>query len=210
MLVVTPMYRTFYRHRIEARRLRYGKVACLMSHVMRFDALDSGNVWSIARGLASAESVYEGAPDGFDMERRNDSGGHGARGEDALANFTKFFLETVWTKCRLWSGLSNRSDSAPASWHGLMKNFAHDNSSRRQTGFLKLCSTGGSYHGGITGLLCVSHRQARRIVSILINAEALRSPSSRAALGLNFPAHLLGGGYQGCLLHRTDGYRKRV
>jgi len=52
---------------------------------------------------------------------------------------------------------------------------------------------GGELHRGETAeILDVGSRQARRIVSALMEKEVLVSESSRAPLFLNFPAHLAG------------------
>jgi Fic family protein len=49
-----------------------GRVARLMSHAMELEALDSGGVWSISRGLARPESEYMRHLAECDLERRND------------------------------------------------------------------------------------------------------------------------------------------
>lgn len=36
-----------------------GRVARLMSHAMLLDALDTGGIWSVARGLARSEENYK-------------------------------------------------------------------------------------------------------------------------------------------------------
>ncbi|MFT5392347.1 MAG: hypothetical protein ACI8PT_002544 [Gammaproteobacteria bacterium] len=71
VLVVTLIYRTCWRTRSEARTLPYGRVARLMSHAMLLDGLDSGGVWSLARGLARAECAHKGHLGACAMERRN-------------------------------------------------------------------------------------------------------------------------------------------
>ncbi len=71
-----------------------GRVARLMSHATLLETLDSGGVWSIARGLARNAATYKEHLAACDLERRNDLDGRGHLSEEALAAFTKFFLET--------------------------------------------------------------------------------------------------------------------
>ena len=69
-----------------------GRVARLMSHALLLDALDTGAVWSVARGLARNIQAYRGHLASCDSGRRNDLDGRGTLSEEALAAFTEFFL----------------------------------------------------------------------------------------------------------------------
>ena len=71
-----------------------GRVARLMSYAMLRDALDTGGIWSIARGLARQEAQYKRQLIACDQPRRGDLDGRGSRSEAALAEFTRFFLQT--------------------------------------------------------------------------------------------------------------------
>ena len=70
-----------------------GRVARLMSHAMLLRLLDTGAIWSVARGLARKVEDYKGYLADCDSPRRNDYDGRGNLSEEALAEFTKFFLE---------------------------------------------------------------------------------------------------------------------
>src|ERR1019366_8555223 len=76
---------------------RNGRIARLMSHAMMLDMLDTGAVWSVARGLARSVQEYKRLLSNCDAPRRNDLDGRGALSEEALAEFTHFFLSwRVW------------------------------------------------------------------------------------------------------------------
>ena len=60
-----------------------------MSHATLLDALDTGAVWSIARGLARNVNDYKGHLAACDLPRRNDLDGRGNLSEENLAAFTK-------------------------------------------------------------------------------------------------------------------------
>jgi Fic family protein len=69
-----------------------GRVARLISYAMLLEALNSGGIWSIARGLSRSEREYKGHLAACDLPRRNDLDGRGALSEETLAEFTTFFL----------------------------------------------------------------------------------------------------------------------
>jgi Fic family protein len=71
-----------------------GRVARLMSHATLLDALDTGAVWSVARGLARNVATYKELLANCDRIRRNDLDGRGNLSEEALVDFTRFFLKT--------------------------------------------------------------------------------------------------------------------
>lgn len=70
-----------------------GRVARLVSHAMMLDALDTGGIWSIARGLARNVAEYKQHLAACDATRRNDLDGRGHLSEEELAGFTSFFLQ---------------------------------------------------------------------------------------------------------------------
>jgi Fic family protein len=70
-----------------------GRVARLVSHSMMLDALDTGGVWSIARGLARNVDEYKAHLAACDLPRRNDLDGRGSLSEETLVDFTRFFLK---------------------------------------------------------------------------------------------------------------------
>ena len=69
-----------------------GRVARLMSHAMLLDTLDTGAFWPVARGLARNVERYKTLLADYDLTRRNDLDGRGNLSEEALAEFTRFFL----------------------------------------------------------------------------------------------------------------------
>jgi Fic family protein len=71
---------------------RNGQVARLMSHAMLLEVIDTGAVWSVARGLARNVETYKALLNNCDFTRRNDLDGPGNLSEEALAEFTRFFL----------------------------------------------------------------------------------------------------------------------
>ena len=59
----------------------------------------------MARGLARSETAYKGHLAECDLPRRNDLDGRGNLSEEALASFTRFFLETCIDQVTFMEGL---------------------------------------------------------------------------------------------------------
>ena len=70
-----------------------GRVARLVAHSMMLDALDTGALWSISRGLARKVDTYKGLLAACDLPRRNDMDGRGNLSQEELVKFTRFFIE---------------------------------------------------------------------------------------------------------------------
>ncbi len=168
-----------------------GRVARLMSHAVLKDTLDTGPLWSVARGLARAERAYKRHVVQCDQPRRNDLDGRGVLSEEALADFTRFFLETcldqvrfmaqlvqparLRDRIRIWAEEAVRADRLPA---------------RAGVVLDAVLLRGELPRGELPALLGTGDRQARRVVSALVERGVLTSESSRAPLTLTFPAAL--------------------
>ncbi len=168
-----------------------GRVARLMSHAVLLDALDTGGIWSIARGLARHESNYKAHLISCDAPRRNDLDGRGPLSEEALAAFTRFFLEACLDQVRfmerlvqpnrlrerilLWVEEEVRADDLPAKAGRVLE---------------AVLFRGELPRGDVPALLGMGERQARRVVSSLLGRGVLVSKTPRAPLFLAFPAAL--------------------
>lgn len=168
-----------------------GRVARLMSHAMLLRALDSGGVWSVARGLARRESEYKRLLGACDGERRNDLDGRGRLSEEALAEFTSFFLSIcidqvtfmeglvqpgrLRDRVLIWTEEEVRAGALPSKSGAVLE---------------AVLLRGELPRGEAAGLIGSGDRQARRVTSALIERGVLVSESSRAPLRPAFPAAL--------------------
>lgn len=168
-----------------------GRVARLMSHAVLLEALDTGGVWSVARGLARAQATYKGHLIDCDGPRRNDLDGRGNLSEEALAAFTRFFLETCLDQVRfmeslvqpdrlrdrilIWAEEEVRAETLPQKAGQILESVLYRGELPR---------------GDVAALLNTSDRSARRVVSALMDRGVLVSESTRAPLFLAFPAVL--------------------
>jgi len=168
-----------------------GRVTRLMSHAMLLETLDTGAVWSVARGLARNVEAYKQHLAACDSTRRNDLDGRGNLSEEALAGFTDFFLRTCIDQIEFMKGLMqpDRLRARILLW------------AEEETRVNTLPPKSGSileavlYRGELpradaAEVVGVGARQARRIVSALIERGVLSSESPRAPLRLVFPAAL--------------------
>ena len=168
-----------------------GRVARLMSHAMLLESLDTGGVWSIARGLARNEDTYKGQLMACDATRRNDLDGRGHLSEETLAAFTRFFLTTcidqvdfmeglvqpdrLRNRILIWAEEEIRAGALPPKSGAVLQAILY---------------RGHLPRGEAAPILGTGERQARRVTAALIERGILASDSSRAPLRLAFPARL--------------------
>jgi Fic family protein len=168
-----------------------GRVARLMSHAILLDELDTGAVWSIARGLARNVEAYKGHLANCDMARRNDLDGRGALSEEALSDFTRFFLmacidqvtfmeslvqpDRLRTRILMWAEEETRLGTLPPKAGAILEAVLYRGELPR---------------GEAEVVVGTGERQARRIVSTLVDKGVLVSDNLRAPLRLVFPASL--------------------
>lgn len=168
-----------------------GRVARLMSHAMLLETLKTGGVWSIARGLARNVGMYKSHLINCDLPRRNDLDGRGNLSGEALAKFTKFFLEICIDQVKFMEGLvqPDRLRNRILIW---TEEEIRGGVLPPKSGMVleAILYRGKLPRGEVANLLNTGDRQARRITSALVNAEILTSESSRAPLYLAFPAGL--------------------
>jgi Fic family protein len=168
-----------------------GRVARLMSHAVLLDTLDTGAVWSVARGLARNIGHYKQHLMNCDNPRRDDLDGRGALSEEALAAFTEFFLKTCLDQVRFMEELVQ-----PDRLRGRIMAWANE---EIKAGALAVRSgqvleavlfRGELPRADVAPLLGVTDRHARRVVSSLLYRGVLVSEGPRDSLFITFPAAL--------------------
>jgi Fic family protein len=168
-----------------------GRVARLMSHAMLLETLDTAGIWSIARGLARRVDAYKGHLAACDNPRRNDLDGRGHLSDEALTEFTEFFLKTcidqvqfmeslmqpdrLRVRILIWAEEETRLDLLPPQSGTILE---------------ALLYRGELPRSDVAGVVGLGDRQARRIVAALMQRGVLASESPRAPLRLIFPAAL--------------------
>jgi len=168
-----------------------GRVARLMSHAVLLDALDTGAIWSVARGLGRNAQVYKQYLAACDLSRRNDLDGRGHLSEETLTEFTSFFLKLCIDQVDFMEKLME-----PAQLRSRIISWAADESrigglpAKAGQILEAVLYRGELPRGDIPKLLQVTDRQALRIVNALSDRHVLTSRSSRSPWRLMFPATL--------------------
>jgi Fic family protein len=168
-----------------------GRVARFMSHAALLETLDTGAVWSVARGLARNLEDYKKHLAACDAPRGNDLDGRGNLSEEALAAFTEFFLKTcidqvgfmeslmqpdrLRARILLWAEEEIKLKSLPPRSGRVLE---------------ALLYRGELPRGEVASVAGVVERHARRVVSPLTDRGVLASDGLRAPLRLVFPAAL--------------------
>ncbi len=168
-----------------------GRVARLMSHATLLDELDTGGVWSVARGLARQVETYKAHLANCDMARRNDLDGRGSLSEEALAEFTRFFLRICIDQVTFMEALMqpNRLRARILMW-AEEETRAGNLPSRAGAILEAVLYRGELPRADVETVIGTGERQARRIVSALLDKGVLVSDSVRTPLRLVFPASL--------------------
>jgi Fic family protein len=168
-----------------------GRVARLVSHASLLETLDTGGIWSVARGLARDVATYKEHLANCDLPRRNDLDGRGNLSEEALAAFSRFFLEIcldqvsfmenlvqpdrLRARILLWVEEEIRLGLLPPKSGNILETVLYRGELPR---------------GDAAAIVSTGDRQARRIVSALLEKNVLTSESARSPLRLAFPAVL--------------------
>jgi Fic family protein len=168
-----------------------GRVARLLSHAMLLATLHTGAVWSIARGLARDVQAYKGHLAACDQTRRNDLDGRGHLSEENLAEFTKYFLTTCIDQVSFMESLTqpDRLSARILTW--AEEEIRLNHLPPKSGAILQAVLFRGELpRADAPGIVGTGERQARRIVSALLDQNVLISDSTRAPLRLAFPAAL--------------------
>lgn len=168
-----------------------GRMARLMSHGMLLDTLDTGAVWSLARGLARNVDSYKRYLADCDQPRRNDLDGRGNLSEESLAGFTVFFLRTCIDQVEFMQGLMQPDRLRARILVWAEEEIRLKALPPRSGNVLEAILYRGELpRGDVPGIIGTADRQASRVVSALMERGVLISDSTRAPLRLVFPAAL--------------------
>jgi Fic family protein len=168
-----------------------GRVVRLMSHATLLDSLDTGSLWSVSRGLGRNVADYKRHLVACDQARRNDLDGRGNLSEEALVEFTRFFLNTCIDQVKFMESLiaPDRLRARVLLWadeetklkllHPKAKNLLE-----------ALLYRGEVPRGEAPHVIGTSASGSRRIVNDLAKYGAIRSASPYGPLRLALPATL--------------------
>lgn len=168
-----------------------GRVARLMSHALLLDVLDTGGVWSVARGFSKSSQEYKLKLQDCDSVRRGDLDGRGNLSESALVGFTRYFLSTCIDQVEFMEGLVS-PDKVRDRIQGWCRLQIEEANLHKKSPVLldSVLFQGQVKRGEVEGILQVAPRTARRVVSDLLGTGILASDGVKAPLRIAFPAKL--------------------
>ncbi len=168
-----------------------GRVIRLMSYATLLDTLDTGGIWSIARGLARHVEEYKKHLANCDLQKRNDLDGRGNLSEEALSEFTHFFLETCLDQVKFMEELV-QPEKLRARIKLWVDELIETGELHEKSGLVldAILYRGELPRSEVADLLGASARTASRVVAGLIDHDAITSESSKAPLHITFPAKL--------------------
>ena len=168
-----------------------GRVTRLMSHASLLETLETGSIWSVARGLARNAADYKQHLSNCDSVRRGDLDGRGNLSEEALADFTEFFLRICLDQVRFMEGVVQPERLRGRILVWVEEEIRAGQLPARSGQVLEAVLFRGQLpRGDVPSLLGVSDRGGRRVVSALVERGVLASESTRAVLTMTFPAAL--------------------
>lgn len=168
-----------------------GRVTRLMSYAALLKALDTGGLWSIARGLARREAEYKQHLSNCDEVRRSDRDGRGHLGEAALNAFSEFFLEVCIDQVKFMETLMQ-----PKALRERILSWANDEikngrlSERAPRVLDAILFKGSLPRSEVVEVVGQSVRSATNITNALCKAGIISSSGARADWQLAFPAKL--------------------
>jgi Fic family protein len=169
-----------------------GRVARLFSHALLRDLGIGSELWSVSRGLARNVSDYKRLLSQADQPRRGDLDGRGNLTQAGLTEFTSFFLsccldqvtfmeellkpEELLNRIKVWCNEEVQMQRLPkGSWPLLREAVISGEFSRSQ----------------IQGLTGYQERQARTVLSSLLNFGVLKSDTAKGKVRLGFPVEVI-------------------
>lgn len=182
-----------------------GRVARLISHATLLETLDTGGIWSVARGLCRNVVEYKSHLANCDQPRRNDLDGRANLSEEALAAFTRLFLELCIDQVKFMEGLVQRDRLRTRILMWSEEEIRLGQLPPKSGNILEAVLYRGELpRGDAATVVGTGDRQARRIVSTLVDKGVLKSESARAPLRLAFPAALASRWMPGLFPERTE------
>ncbi len=170
-----------------------GRIARLLSQRALRSVLRTDGLWSVARGLALREREYRTLLQSCDEPSQAAIGReeHGPLSEGALADFTRFFIETCIDQIDFMSEMlqprSLRSRALTWVQHEIEAGQLPRGAEMVMNAILY---RGELDRGEVSILARASDRSARRVTAALIKSGVVMAESSRSTLRLSFPAGL--------------------
>lgn len=169
-----------------------GRVSRLMTHAMVLKAgIGAHGLWSVSRGLArglESRTEYKTMMDHADMPRQGDLDGRGNLSQQALRDFTAWFLKICLDQVRFMTEMFALDTLAVR-----LKTFAGQQGWRPEaaTLLIEVLHRGEIARGDVEPITGLKERTSRALLGQLLQARMLGSDTEKGAVSLRFPADAL-------------------
>lgn len=169
-----------------------GRVTRLVSHAMYRDLGIGSELWSVARGLARNVDEYKALLAVADQERRGSRDGRGHLTEEGLFRFSEFFLNTSLDQVRFMKQLLNVQGLLGRVEIWVEEEIKAKRLPRGSFALLREAILIGEFERGTAQALTgYQERQARSVLTSLIDRKILVSDGPRGNVRLGIPAEVV-------------------
>ena len=168
-----------------------GRVTGLMSHAMLRDTGMGTSLWSVSRGLARNDADYKRLLMAADEERHGDYDGRGALSEAALTELCEFFLRVCVDQVEFMERILNAGTLLGRIEAWLTEQVTAGALHQKSFPLIREAFQKGSLERGrVPDLTGLGERQARNVLSQLIERGVMASSGHRSPVRLVFPSEL--------------------
>lgn len=165
-----------------------GRVARLYSHAFLLYTGIGSDLWSVSRGLARNVETYKRTLMAADVARKGDLDGRGSLSHEELVNFCRFFLETCIDQVDFISKLLDMDGFLTRMEIYIREEIAGKRLPKGAFSLLREAFLAGEFsRGKATEITGYQERQARIVLSKLLEKGYLTSPTERGPVRLGFP-----------------------
>ncbi len=169
-----------------------GRVTRLFSHAWLRELGIGSELWAVSRGLARQVDQYKKMLMAADEPRRGDLDGRGNLTQQGLNAFCEFFLKTCVDQVAFMEGLLEPTELLRRIEIWCEEEVRAKRLPRGSWPLLKEAVVAGEFPRGKAGELTgYETRQARTVLSTLIDQGYLTSESHRSSVRLGFPATII-------------------
>jgi Fic family protein len=168
-----------------------GRVTRLFSHAVLRELGVGSELWSVSRGLAREVDRYKALLQAADEPRRGDLDGRGNLTESGLTAFCGFFLRTCLDQVKFMESLMEPTELLNRMEIWTEEEVRAKRLPKGSWALLREAVIAGEFpRSKAESLTGYQERQARSVLTALLDGGLLTSPSSRGSIRLGFPANV--------------------
>ena len=165
-----------------------GRVARLYSHALLLHNEVGSSLWSASRGLARNVETYKSTLMAADAARKGDLDGRGSLSHEELVNFCRFFLATCLDQVEFVTKLLDTDQLLTRMEIHVREEIAGKRLPKGAFSLLREAFYSGEFtRGKATEITGYRERQARGVLSKLLEKGYLTSATERGPVRLGFP-----------------------